>query len=266
MAISTHLPPPVMMESTEVRKWVTHMLCWTCAMYFSAAASSENDQGSMNLASKTASVPSTIPSRVAAIQGIAECLTRRCTSRTCWPVLRSYQDRLSSSVALPSCTIRLPDGSAGAAPPVSPRHRRTRAPSSLPMMMRVSEPPMKLRRSKHFRDIGAVLKGSVMTPSNSSRCAVLLEYSELRQPHHSEDPRTVCSNVCALRESAERGRRRTQSRNNAAPRTHCRGDRRVNLGLPGCQLGRRPVQCAPTADLWTLSTLRETLARQLPYY
>jgi predicted phage-related endonuclease len=21
---------------TEVRKWVTHMLCWTCAMYFSA--------------------------------------------------------------------------------------------------------------------------------------------------------------------------------------------------------------------------------------
>ena len=27
-------------------------------------------------------MPSTIPSRVAAIQGIAECLTRRCTSRT----------------------------------------------------------------------------------------------------------------------------------------------------------------------------------------
>src|SRR5262249_575340 len=36
-----------MMESTELRRWVTHMLCWTCAMYFSAAASSENDQGSM---------------------------------------------------------------------------------------------------------------------------------------------------------------------------------------------------------------------------
>ena len=50
-------------------------------MYFSAAASSENDQGSMNLASNTASVPSTIPSRVAAIQGMAECLTRRWTSR-----------------------------------------------------------------------------------------------------------------------------------------------------------------------------------------
>ena len=45
------------------------MLCWSWAMYFSAAASSENDQGSMNLASNTASVPSTIPSRVAAIHG-----------------------------------------------------------------------------------------------------------------------------------------------------------------------------------------------------
>ncbi len=39
-------------------------------MYFSAAASSENDQGSMNLASKTAPTCSTIPSRVAAIQRI----------------------------------------------------------------------------------------------------------------------------------------------------------------------------------------------------
>ena len=53
-------------------------------MCFSAAASSENDQGSMNLASNTAPVPSTIPSRVAAIQGMAECLTRRWTSVT-WP-------------------------------------------------------------------------------------------------------------------------------------------------------------------------------------
>ena len=77
IVISTHLPPPVMIESTEVLKWVTHMLCWTWAMYFLAAASSENDQGSMNLASNTASIPSTMPSRVATIQGMAECLTRR---------------------------------------------------------------------------------------------------------------------------------------------------------------------------------------------
>src|ERR1700757_3558840 len=76
--ISTHLPPPVMIESTEVLKWVTHILCWTWAMCFSAAASSENDQGSMNLASNTASVPSTMPSSVAAIHGITGCLTRRC--------------------------------------------------------------------------------------------------------------------------------------------------------------------------------------------
>jgi hypothetical protein len=36
-------------------------------MYFSAAASSENDQGSINLASKTAPLPWSRPSRVAAI-------------------------------------------------------------------------------------------------------------------------------------------------------------------------------------------------------
>ena len=155
MVISTHLPPPVMIDSTEVRKWVTHMLCWSWAMYFSAAASSENDQGSMNLASNTASVPSTIPSRVAAIQGMAECLTRRCTSRTCRPELRSYQARLRSSVAAPSCTMRLPERSSGSASPRFSRQRRIRAASSLPMMIRASEPPMKERRSTNLRNFTA---------------------------------------------------------------------------------------------------------------
>jgi hypothetical protein len=42
--------------------------CCSCGMYFSAAASSENDQGSMNLASKTVPVASMRPSSVAAIQ------------------------------------------------------------------------------------------------------------------------------------------------------------------------------------------------------
>src|SRR5215468_10780258 len=79
IVISTHLPPPVMIDRTEVLKWVTHMLCWTWAMYFSAAASSENDHGSMNLDSKTASVPSTVPSRVAIIQG-NPCPLRRHTA------------------------------------------------------------------------------------------------------------------------------------------------------------------------------------------
>src|SRR2546422_8830435 len=145
IVISTHLPPPVMIDSTEVLKCVTHMLCWTWAIYFSAAASSENDHGSMNLASNTASVPFTMPSRVAAIQGMAECLTRRWMSVTRRPVLRSYQERLSSSVAAPSCTMRLPDRSSGSASPRFSRQRRTRAASSEPMMIRASEPPMKLR-------------------------------------------------------------------------------------------------------------------------
>src|SRR5262245_31756241 len=41
IVISTHLPPPVMIDNTDVLKWVTHMLCWTWAMYFSAAAGDE---------------------------------------------------------------------------------------------------------------------------------------------------------------------------------------------------------------------------------
>src|SRR6516225_102129 len=140
------LPPPVMIESTAVLKWVTHMLCWSWAIYFSTAASSENDHGSMNLASNTASVPSMMPSRVAAIHGMAECLTWRWTLETRWPVLRSYQNRLSSSVAAPSCTMRLPDRSSGSASPRFSRQRRFRAASSLPMMIRASEPPIKKRR------------------------------------------------------------------------------------------------------------------------
>jgi len=79
MVISTHLPPPVMIDSTAVRALVTHMLCWSCAMCFSAAPSSENDQGSMNFASKTALKPSTIPSRVAPIHRFIGWRIRRCT-------------------------------------------------------------------------------------------------------------------------------------------------------------------------------------------
>ena len=100
IVISTHLPPPVTIESTELRRWGTQCCAGAVAMYFSAAASSENDQGSMNLASNTASVPSTMPSRLAAIQGMAECLTRRCTSRTRRPH-SSRPGAVSSSVADP---------------------------------------------------------------------------------------------------------------------------------------------------------------------
>ena len=54
-------------------------------MCFSAAASSENDHGSMNLASNTAPVPSTMPSSVAAIQRITGWRTQLWTSLTDLP-------------------------------------------------------------------------------------------------------------------------------------------------------------------------------------
>ena len=38
IVISTHLPPPVMIESTAALALVTHILCWSWAMCFSAAA------------------------------------------------------------------------------------------------------------------------------------------------------------------------------------------------------------------------------------
>ena len=47
-----------MAATLDGRVEATHILCWSCGMYFSAAASSENDQGSMDLASNTASVVS----------------------------------------------------------------------------------------------------------------------------------------------------------------------------------------------------------------
>lgn len=68
MVISTHLPPPVMIDKTAVRAAVTHILCCSCVMCFAAAPSSEKFHGNMNLASNTEPVPSTMPSSVAAIQ------------------------------------------------------------------------------------------------------------------------------------------------------------------------------------------------------
>src|SRR6516164_7256536 len=65
-----------MIESTAVLKCVTHMLCWTWAMYFSAAVSSENDQGSMNLASMPDATlhVADLPAGVALIPGAIELL------------------------------------------------------------------------------------------------------------------------------------------------------------------------------------------------
>ena len=66
-----------MIDSTAFLEPTTIMLCCSCAMCFSAAACSENDHGSMNLASNTAPVSSTSPSRVAAIQTIDGWTLRR---------------------------------------------------------------------------------------------------------------------------------------------------------------------------------------------
>ena len=52
-----------MIDSAADLELITHILCCSWAMCFSAAASSENDHGNMNLASNTASVSSTLPSR-----------------------------------------------------------------------------------------------------------------------------------------------------------------------------------------------------------
>jgi hypothetical protein len=62
------------------------MLCWSCAIYFSAAPSSENDHGSMNL--NTAPLVSTTSWSVAAIHLIAGGLTFRSTSMLACPVFR----------------------------------------------------------------------------------------------------------------------------------------------------------------------------------
>ena len=68
---------------------------------FSAAACSENDQGSMNLASNTAPLPATMPSRVPPIHRRTGCRSRYWTHSTVCPVLRSNQCRLRASVNEP---------------------------------------------------------------------------------------------------------------------------------------------------------------------
>src|SRR5580700_7932251 len=94
-----------MIESTADFAATTHILCCSCGMYFSAAASSENDHGSMNLDSKTAPELSTRPSRVAAIHRTAGCRTRRWTSMMTCPELTSYQRRFRSSVTDPPASM-----------------------------------------------------------------------------------------------------------------------------------------------------------------
>src|SRR5580692_8566535 len=115
-------------------------------MCFSIAASSENDHGSMNLASNTASRSLTNPSRVAARYRWTGCRTQRWTSVTARPALRSYQVRFRGSVATPSWTMRLSLRSSGSASPRFSFQSRISADSSGLMMIRASEPPRNCRR------------------------------------------------------------------------------------------------------------------------
>src|SRR6516225_6397963 len=82
-----------MIERAASLALVTHILCWTWAMCFPAATSSENDQGSMNFASKTAPLSAISPSSVAPIQ----------RSTGCKPALDAF-DRLPG-VALESIPV-----------------------------------------------------------------------------------------------------------------------------------------------------------------
>ena len=76
-----------MIDSTAFFVPTTIMLCCSWAICLSAAACSENDHGNMNLASNTAPVSSTRPSKVAAIQTIVGCRFQAWRSRIRWPVL-----------------------------------------------------------------------------------------------------------------------------------------------------------------------------------
>ena len=136
MVSSTHLPPPAMMDSVAVRALATHMLCWSCAMYFCAAPSSENDHGSMNLDSNTAPVPSTIPSKVAAKNRMTGCCTRRWTAVTAWSrahrvwdaCFKSRRRRLSGAQALALNRLQNDACRSG-----SPETRQARKPRFAPM-------------------------------------------------------------------------------------------------------------------------------------
>src|SRR5262249_62008227 len=66
----------------------------------------------------------------------------------------------------------------GAAPPLSSRHRRTRAASSLPMMIRASEPPIKERRVL----LGFIHTSDLMASSDSKNGVSFRETNGLYGP------------------------------------------------------------------------------------
>ena len=74
----------------------THMLCWSCGMYFAAAASSEKYQGSMNFDFEHRAVRLNAAVRRGASQRTVGWRTCFWTSLMTSPVLASYQRRFRS--------------------------------------------------------------------------------------------------------------------------------------------------------------------------
>jgi hypothetical protein len=48
LSVLSRFPPPVMIESAAARALVTHILCWTCAMCFSAVVHKDNNGRRVN--------------------------------------------------------------------------------------------------------------------------------------------------------------------------------------------------------------------------
>ena len=150
MVISTHLPPPVMMDRTADLALQTHMLCCSCAICFSAAASSENVQGNMNLASNTAPAGSTSPSSVAAIHLFTGMLNPPLTSLTVLPVLSLVPPPVKLFCHVAELNDQVVGQVLGSTSPRFSRQSRSKLSSSSPMMIRASDPPMNERRSPSF--------------------------------------------------------------------------------------------------------------------
>src|SRR5579864_4649778 len=86
--------------------------------------------------------------------------------------------------------MRFPDRSSGSASPRFSCQSRTRAASSLPMMIRASEPPIKLRRatSSSFQTVDFIASVPMRRPRSVPelrRCSIL-HSSSLRLPFHAE--------------------------------------------------------------------------------
>ena len=145
VVISTHLPPPVITERTALRAATTHILCYELRHVLLGRRFLRERHGSMNLASKTASLPWTRPS--SSRHHPPQC-------RMADPFL-NINDHLARVHLIPapvqllgrSAELGRPDCQKGRPARFQPRfsrQSRRRAASASPIMIRASEPPMKM--------------------------------------------------------------------------------------------------------------------------